>query len=151
MSTMSDSKMLDVTLSRIVMREGTDRQYIFLQRDTPDGPRGFPIVIGAGEAQEIQRVVHAIEPPRPLTHQLAYDMLEALGVKLLSVDVVGLRQNTYFARLVLLGSDADQIVTHVDARPSDAIALAIRARCPIRVAADVFERAARQEDDEKEA
>lgn len=144
---MTDAQMLDVTLSRIVMREGTDRQYIYLQRETEAGTRGFPIVIGSHEAQEIQRLVHAVDPPRPLTHQLAYDMLDALGVKLISVDIVALRQNTFFARLDLSGSEAHPEVIHVDARPSDAIALAIRARCPIRVEADVFERASKMEED----
>ncbi len=139
--------MLEVTLSRIVMREGTDRQYIYLQRDTEEGPRGFPIVIGAHEAQEIHRVVHAVEPPRPLTHQLAYDMLDALGVKLVSVDIVGLRQNTFFARLILMSPEGEPQLTEVDARPSDAIALGIRARCPLRVEESVFERASQLEED----
>ena len=145
---MTDAHMLDVTLSRIVMREGTDRQYIYLQRGTEEGPRGFPIVIGAHEAQEIHRVVHVIEPPRPLTHQLTHDILDELGVKLMSVDIVGLRQNTFFAQLALLKPGADQEVLQVDARPSDAIALAIRARCPIRVEAGVFERASKQDEDD---
>ena len=67
---MSDPKMIDVTLSRIVLRDGADRQYIFLSE--LDGPRGFPIVIGNNEAGEIQRVVHDIKPERPLTHQLLH-------------------------------------------------------------------------------
>jgi bifunctional DNase/RNase len=140
---MTDETMLPVTLSRIVMHEGGDRQYIFLQRDTDEGPRGFPIVIGAHEALEIQRVVHAKETERPLTHQMAFDTLEALKVKIQSVDIVKLRKNTFFARLVLLRNDE---VVHVDARPSDAIALALRARCQIRVEESVFERASKQDD-----
>ena len=134
---MSDSKMIDVTLSRIVLRDGADRQYIFLSE--LDGTRGFPIVIGNNEAGEIQRVVHGIEPERPLTHQLAYSAIEALDGHIESVDIVDLKHNTFYAQLLLRGPKEAPIA--IDARPSDAIALALRAKCKIRVAEDVLARA----------
>jgi hypothetical protein len=134
---MSASKMIDVTLSRIVLRDGADRQYIFLSE--LDGTRGFPIVIGNNEAGEIQRVVHGVEPERPLTHQLAYAAIEALEGRIESVDIVDLKHNTFYAQLLLRGPK-DAPIT-IDARPSDAIALALRAKCKIRVAEEVLTRA----------
>ena len=136
---MPDDTMIPVTLDRIVIRDGTSHQYIYLAE--ADGERGFPIVIGNYEAIEIRRVVREEESPRPLTHQLAYSAIRALGADLKSVDIVDLRQNTFFAHIVLQ-NEGDDVVTVVDARPSDAIALALRGRCPIRVAQSVLERAA---------
>jgi len=131
--------MLDVSLGRIVLRDGMDRQYIYLVER--NGTRGFPIVIGNNEALEIHRVVHEIEPERPLTHQLTYATILALGASVKCVDIVDLRKNTFFAHIVLQ-SDAHDELTVIDARPSDAIALALRAKCQIRVAASVMARAA---------
>ena len=138
--------MVDVALSRIVTRDQSDRQYIYLQEREPESerPRGFPIVIGTGEAQEIERVVHGEEPPRPLTHRLLHDVIQALGARISSVDIVDLRQNTYFAHIVLENADGQSLAV-VDARPSDAIALALRARARIRVAASVLDRASDEE------
>ena len=136
---MTEAKLVDVALSRVIIRDGADRQYIYLSEI--DGPRGFPIVIGNNEAGEIHRVVHEIEPERPLTHQLAYNAIQALGARLQSADIVDLKQNTFYARL-LLASAGDEQPTVLDARPSDAIALALRAKCQIRVAESVLAKVA---------
>jgi len=134
-----ENVMLDAALGRIVLRDGMDRQYIYLVEQ--NGSRGFPIVIGNNEALEIHRVVHEIEPERPLTHQLTHATIQALGASIKCVDIVDLRQNTFFAHIVLQ-NDAGDTLTVIDARPSDAIALALRAKCQIRVAESVMERAA---------
>jgi bifunctional DNase/RNase len=134
---MSEAKMIEVALSRIVIRDGTDRQYIFLSE--VGGARGFPIVIGNNEAGEIHRVVHGLDSKRPMTHQLAYEAIEALGGRIAGVDIVDLKENTFYAQLRLQSGDAPPSL--VDARPSDAIALALRARCTIRVSEDVLARA----------
>ena len=144
---MGEQRMIDVALSRIVIHDGIDRQYIYLSESR--GDRGFPIVIGNNEALEIHRVVHAIEPERPLTHQLAYSTIRALGASLKSVDIIDLRKNTFFAHIVLQNDEGD-VLTVIDARPSDAIALALRARCQIRVAESVMERASAPEDGTEE-
>jgi len=136
---MSVERFVPVRLARVVLRDGADQQWIFLQE--VDGKRGFPIVIGNSEASEIHRVL-ADEPlPRPLTHQLALAAVEALGSKLVRVDIVDLRNNTFFARLVLSGLQPGVREVHVDARPSDALALALRAGAPLRVAESVMEQA----------
>ena len=134
---MPAQKMIEVALSRIVIRDGTDRQYIFLTE--VGGARGFPIVIGNNEAGEIHRVVHGLESKRPLTHQLTHAAIAALGGHIETVDIVDLKSNTFYAEIRLHNATAEGAV--LDARPSDAIALALRARCKIRVTEDVLTRA----------
>jgi uncharacterized protein len=134
-SPLEDPRMIGVWLGRIVIRDGAEQQFIYLREK--GGQRGFPIVIGTPEALEIRRVVHDIRPERPLTHQLAYDSIRALGAKLKVVDVTDLRNNTFFARLLI--EDTKGRLRQIDARPSDAVALAMRAGCPIRVAESVLE------------
>jgi len=131
-----EAEMIDVTLSRIVIREGSEQQYIYLKER--EGDRGFPIVIGMNEACEIRRVVAGLQTQRPLTHQLAFETIRALGTELKHVDIVDLRENTFFAQLVLHRRESE-LTAVVDARPSDAVALALRADCPIRVAQSVLE------------
>ena len=133
---MDEPAMVDVALNRIVIREGAEQQYIFLRE--AQGQRGFPIVIGTAEACEIRRVVTGIQPERPLTHQLTYECIRALGAELKRVDIVDLRNNTFFAQLVLQDKRGEMTAV-VDARPSDAVALALRAKCPLRVAESVLE------------
>ncbi len=131
-----EQPMVEVVLGRIVIRENSDRQYItLLERG---GKRSFPIVIGSSEAAEIQRVVAGIDCERPLTHQLAYSIIEGLGASIRRCDIVDLRQNTFFAQLVLQTPRGDTTLV-LDARPSDAIALALRAGCQLRVAESVLE------------
>ena len=131
-----EQPMVEVVLGRIVIREGSDRQYIFLHER--GGKRGFPIVIGSNEAAEIKRVIAQIECERPLTHQLAFSVIEAFGARIRRCDIVDLRQNTFFAQLVLQTEEGERTIV-LDARPSDAIALALRAGCSLRVAESVLE------------
>lgn len=133
---LDEPPMVDISLNRIVIREESEQQYIYLREVF--GKRGFPIVIGTAEACEIKRVVNGIQPERPLTHQLAYESIKALGAELKRVDIVDLRNNTFFAQLVLQDERGERTAI-VDARPSDAVALALRAQCPMRVAESVLE------------
>ena len=134
--------MIDVALTRIVIRDGADRQHIFLSE--VDGARSFPIVIGNNEAGEIHRIVHGHQTERPLTHQLTFEAIQALGARIRTVDIVDLKHNTFYARIVLAG-DAPAEPKEIDARPSDAIALALRAKCQIRVAEGVLDEACSKE------
>jgi uncharacterized protein len=136
MAAVPQPTMIDMVLSRIVIRDQDRVQYLYLRERA--GQRGFPMVIARPEADEIQRVVSQTESPRPLTHQLAHSIVAALGAKVRRADIVDLRDNTFFAQLVL--QTPDGVTTAVlDARPSDAIALALRAGAPIRVAEFVLE------------
>jgi bifunctional DNase/RNase len=100
-----------------------------------NGNRRLPIIIGAFEAQSIALEMEGIKPPRPLTHDLMKNILESLGAELAEIMISELRDGTFYAKLSF---DSQEI----DARPSDAIALAVRFGAPIFVAEKVMEEAA---------
>jgi uncharacterized protein len=98
-----------------------------------DGDRYLPIWIGAVEATAIAYEQQGVKPPRPLTHDLMRDILAALEAPLRAVEIMELKDNVYFADL-LLGDDG----VRVSARPSDSIALALRVGAPIRCAEQIL-------------
>lgn len=103
-----------------------------------DGNRRLPIIIGQFEAQAIALEMEGIKPPRPLTHDLLKNLIDNLGGTVVEVIVNELRENTFYAKIVL---DVSGLTNEVDARPSDAIALAVRADAPIYVSEAVMEAA----------
>lgn len=103
-----------------------------------DGNRRLPIIIGAFEAQAIALELEKIQPPRPMTHDLLRDTLEAVGADVLDVVIDELREGTFFAKIRYI-HDGDE--GQLDARPSDAVALAVRVDAPIYVAPMVLEEA----------
>ncbi len=130
---MSDN-LVPVELVRIVIRETSDQQYIFLKEK--DGDRAFPIVIGYFEAAAIDRRVRGVDTPRPMTHDLLGQAIEALGSRVLSVVISRLHENTFYARLNL---EKDGSSVELDCRPSDAIALAVQCDASIFVSEDVID------------
>ena len=100
-----------------------------------NGNRRLPIIIGAYEAQSIALEMEGVKPPRPLTHDLIKSILDSLGTELTEITINELKDGTFYAKLSL---DSQE----VDARPSDAIALAVRYGAPIFVAEKVMEEAA---------
>ncbi|MCL4539567.1 MAG: bifunctional nuclease family protein [Bacteroidetes bacterium] len=102
------------------------------------GERRLPIIIGQFEAQAIALELEGIKPPRPLTHDLVKNVLDSLGTTLSDVVVSELREGTFFARLNVEGNSVNH---EIDARPSDAIAIAIRFGVPIYVSETVMEEA----------
>ncbi len=101
-----------------------------------DGQRRLPIVIGAFEAQAIALEMEGIRPPRPMTHDLMKISMETLGASLVEVVINDLNDGTFYAQLIL-----DTTSVEIDARPSDAIALAVRFQAPIYVSEDVINEA----------
>ena len=99
-----------------------------------NGNRRLPIIIGAFEAQSIALEMEGIKPPRPLTHDLMKNILESMGSELSEIIISELKDGTFFARLTFESQE-------IDARPSDAIALAVRFGAPIFVADKVMEEA----------
>ncbi len=97
-----------------------------------DGDRYLPIWIGAVEATAIAYEQQGVKPPRPLTHDLMRDILTAVNAPLRAVEIMELKDNVYFADL-LLGDGV-----RVSARPSDSIALALRVGAPIRCAEQIL-------------
>jgi uncharacterized protein len=96
----------------------------------------LPIWVGAYEANAIALEIEKIAPPRPMTHDLLRNLIVQLGVQVERVVVTSLRDNTFFAVIEMRNSDGDRMV--LDSRPSDAIALALRADCPIYVDMEVI-------------
>jgi len=100
--------------------------------------RYLPIWIGAAEADAIAVKLQGVSVPRPLTHDLLQSVVDALGAKINSIIVCDLKNDTFFAKIVL-GIDGNTM--EIDSRPSDAIALAVRVSVPIFADEDVLERA----------
>jgi hypothetical protein len=106
---------------------------------TADGNKFLPIWIGHPEAAAILMKLQSQAPPRPMTHDLFTDMLEQLGAQVVRITVTELRENTFYAQITV---QLDGSEIEVDSRPSDAIALAIRAEAPIFAAERVIEESA---------
>jgi len=106
---------------------------------TADGNRFLPIWIGHPEAAAILMKLQSQAPPRPMTHDLLSDLLEQLEAQVVRITGTELRENTFYAQITVQ-QDGREI--EVDSRPSDAIALAIRAEAPIFAADRVIEESA---------
>ena len=134
---------VEVRLTRIIISEINDNQVVFLRE--VEGERQFPILIGLFEATSIDRRVKDIPRTRPLTHDLIVAVAEQMGGELDSVYISELRDHTYFASLRV---KRDGELIEIDARPSDAIAIAVTCdpQLPIFVAEQVLEEAIASDD-----
>jgi bifunctional DNase/RNase len=112
-------------------------QRVVLLREN-EQERQLPIFIHANEADAIASELKGYQPPRPLTHDLLKNAVDALGGELQYVLINDLREGIFYA---VLHIEQDERTVDVDARPSDSIALAVRTRCPIYVADHVMEAA----------
>ncbi|KGQ22927.1 bifunctional nuclease family protein [Thermus filiformis] len=106
------------------------------------GDKLLPIVIGPLEAHHIMVALQGEKPPRPLTPDLLLSVMEMLQARLKRVEITDLKDGTFYARLIL---EHRGIELEVDARPSDAMALALRAGAPIFVTEEVVEKAGVEE------
>jgi len=106
---------------------------------TVDGNRFLPIWIGHSEAAAILMKLQNASTPRPMTHDLVTEILGELNAQVIRVAVTELRENTFFAQVTIQQNGSE---VEVDSRPSDAIALAVRAEAPIFVADEVIEESA---------
>lgn len=120
---------------------------IVLLREREGDRRVLPIFIGGPEATAIAFALDEVTTPRPMTHDLMKDLLEELGASVQRIVVTGLRDGTFFASLHLL-ANGDQ--HEVSARPSDAVALAVRTGSPIFAEEEVLDEAAYALEDEGE-
>ncbi len=128
--------LIAVRVDRVTLDAHTNRFVVILRDDVHN--RWLPIVVGNTEAQAIALQLENVAPPRPLTHDLIKNLIESIEAKISRVIVNDLRENTYYA---LISLKLNGINTEIDARPSDAIALALRTHAPIFVSEDVMERA----------
>jgi uncharacterized protein len=125
--------MIEMKVAGIGLDPGT-RSSVLLLKDAT-GRRALPIYIGPDQASAIASVLENKVPPRPATHDVFMNMLDAWDLTLSQVVIHALQDNTFYAVLVVKqGSQKREI----DARPSDAIAMAVRANCPIWVLEEVM-------------
>ncbi len=126
---------------RVHMRTG---RHVLVLRESGRG-RLLMIWVGVNEANAIAMKLQGVTPERPLTHDLMVTMLDAVDVRVDRIVISDLADETFHARLLLVGTDSRH---EIDARPSDAIALAVRIGAPIYATTDVLDRAATSPDDD---
>ncbi|OQX94768.1 hypothetical protein B6I21_08930 [candidate division KSB1 bacterium 4572_119] len=126
-----------VRVDRVTLDTSSNR-FVVILKDDVNG-RWLPIVVGTTEAQAIALQLEGVSTPRPLTHDLMRNLLESLTVEISKIIVNELRENTYYAIIHLKLNKKSQ---EIDARPSDAIALALRMQAPIFVEESVMRKAA---------
>jgi bifunctional DNase/RNase len=129
--------MIEVQLSKIKIDENRSEQVIVLKEK--QGHRFLPVVIGIAEVNAIKMKLSGVEPPRPLTHDLLMSVISAVDAELEKIVIDRLENNTFFAKLCVKTKDAKSV--EVDARPSDSIAIALRANVPIFVDERVLDEA----------
>jgi len=129
--------MVAVLVERVTLDTSSNRFVVILKDETYK--RWLPIVVGPAEAQAIALQLEKISPPRPMTHDLMKSLLESTEVNVSRVVVTELKENTYYATIDVRRNGSQ---FQVDARPSDAIALALRTEAPIFVEEEVMQKAA---------
>jgi len=113
-----------------------------------NGRRRIPIIVGGFEAQAIAIQLEGLKPPRPLTHDLFLNFAHIFNIDLLEVTVYKLEEGVFYSKLTC---DDGQRIIEIDARTSDAIALALRFKCPIYTTEEILRKAGIILDFEKEA
>ncbi len=128
--------MVEMELNKIVIDEKRHDQLIVLKEK--NGTRFLPIVIGLPEASAIKLKISGFNPPRPLTHDLLHATISELEAVVEKIIIDKLEENTFHAKLVIkTASGASKVI---DARPSDSVALAVRARAPIFVEDEIIKK-----------
>ena len=127
------SKNIIVEVNSIRLEENTESPIMLLL--DPSSQKVLPIWIGTIEAVSIAYAQEGIKHPRPQTHDLLVDVIESLNAKLDEVIISDLKDNTYFAEIVIIDDNGK---TSLSCRPSDAIALALRTDTKISVNIDLF-------------
>jgi hypothetical protein len=137
--------MIEVVIDSIRVSLMSQHRIVVLKDMHSD--RYLPIWIGPFEADAITIELQEMPPQRPLTHDLLKAMIRELGGRVIHVLINELRNDVYYARIVI---DVGSKQIEVDSRPSDAIALAVRVKVPIFVAQSVMDKAAIQPDEDME-
>jgi bifunctional DNase/RNase len=127
--------LIRVRVRGLMMDERNKQPIVVLQEE--GGERVLPIWIGEAEARAIGIVLTREQVERPLTHDLGLLLIKGLKARVTGIAITALRNNTFFAEVRLESEQGEQI--HVDARPSDSIALALRADAPISVEEEVLD------------
>ncbi|MFM8540292.1 MAG: bifunctional nuclease family protein [Nitrospira sp.] len=129
---------------RGLMFDPYNNTFIVILKDE-DNAEMLPIWVGKPEASSISFALEEVTTPRPMTHDLMKAVLDVVDAKVISVVISDLKENTYYAKIHLMYEDSEYVV---DARPSDAIALALRTNAPIFANEEVLKQQASEELDQ---
>lgn len=128
--------MIEMSIESIRVSVMNSQRVVILKESKTE--RYLPIWIGPAEADAIAIKLQGVSVPRPLTHDLLYSVINAFGAKVNFILVCDLRDDTFFAKINFIVNDK---YIEIDSRPSDAIAIAVRAEAPIYVEEDVLDKA----------
>src|SRR5512145_929506 len=132
----ADQQLVEYAVDRVLDETNTDTKILVLSRQ--DGQSDtFPIWIGAAEGHAIKLALDTTLTPRPMSHDLIKSFMEHLNVRVRRVVIGDVKNSTYYATVYLENNGVERTV---DARPSDAISLALRTRAPLYVTEDVLAR-----------
>ncbi len=146
MSERDTSSAVKMTVRGLIMDPTSNSPVVILQND--EGNTFLPIWIGVCEANSIALELEGVAPPRPMTHDLIRDVIACTGHAVDHVFIHTLDNSVFIASIQL--RDAKETIHHVDSRPSDAIALALRTKADVFVDPSVLERAVMSEVDVEE-
>lgn len=135
--------MVEVTIDSIRVSLMSQHRIVILK--DVDSDRFLPIWIGPYEAEAITVSLQQMEVSRPLTHDLLRNVLNTLGAEILRINITELKDDVFFARIIMQVNGQE---IEVDSRPSDALALSVRAHVPVFVSEDVMREAASVPEDE---
>jgi bifunctional DNase/RNase len=127
--------MVEMHLSAVRV-ELPSHNHLLLLQETTGSHRTLPIYIGPGEAQAIAMAQQGVQTPRPMSHDLMRDLIDELGARVECIVITELRDRTFFAEIRLIAGSQRHSVS---ARPSDAVALAVRVECPIYAEEELVE------------
>ena len=136
--------MIELLVSRLGLDSATNSYVVVLQER--GGTRLLPIWIGQPEAESIVRHMHSVKNARPLTHDLVRNLILGMGAQLRRVQITRVEKSTYYAELHIQRGDT---LVHIDARPSDSIAIALRLAAPIFAAEELLVEPADEEEEEQ--
>ena len=128
MSAEGEKMLVEMEVSCIVADPFTNRPIVILNDSS--GEKTLPIWVGIAEASSIAMEIENTPRQRPITHDLMKNVMEAVGCEMLRIEITELRESTFYAAIHIRKNGKDLVV---DSRPSDAIAMALRARCRILV------------------
>jgi uncharacterized protein len=128
------SDMVEVVIDSIRVSLMSQQRIVVLREKNTE--RYLPIWIGIYEAESITIALQEVEVARPLTHDLVKNIFKEFNAKILRVEVVALRDDTFYGNIV---AEVDGRTLNIDSRPSDALAIAVRAHVPILVAHSVMD------------
>ncbi len=135
---------IQVDILGLSINPNSQRAYALLLKEV-DGPRRLPIVIGEPEAQAIANELEGVRPQRPMTHDLLRSVIETLGASVKEVVISEIKEGTFYAKIIFDYSDLE-----VDARPSDAIALAVRCGAPLFISEEIMDEVSLRAEDIEE-